>query len=129
MKIHEGKNVCRIREILDLKQDALAELLGKDWNQQKVSLLEAKEIIDPIILSDVSKALGVKPEAIRNFNEEAAIDYINSYSDNIDNVNVSGCQINSCTFNPLDKLVEVLQLENARKDDLIRKLLLGRNIN
>jgi len=32
-----------------MKQDALADALGDDWNQKKVSLLEAKERIEPAI--------------------------------------------------------------------------------
>lgn len=38
-KIHEGRNVKRFREMLGIKQDALAFELGDDWNQQKVSHL------------------------------------------------------------------------------------------
>ena len=41
-KIHEGRNVKRFREMLGIKQDALAANLGDDWNQQKISLLEQK---------------------------------------------------------------------------------------
>ena len=46
-QIHEGRNVKRFREMLGIKQDALAADLGDDWNQQKVSLLEQKETIEP----------------------------------------------------------------------------------
>jgi hypothetical protein len=45
-KIHEGRNLKRFRELLSLKQEALAFELGEDWNQQKVSLLEQREKID-----------------------------------------------------------------------------------
>jgi transcriptional regulator with XRE-family HTH domain len=129
MKIHEGKNVRRIREILDLKQDAFAELLGKDWNQQKISLLEGKEVIDPVTLSEISRVLGIKREAIRKFNNEDAIAYINSYdNDNINNKLDTACRLSNCTFNPLDKLIEVLLLENKKKDELIQKLLMERKI-
>jgi transcriptional regulator with XRE-family HTH domain len=56
-KIHEGRNVKRFREMLGIKQDALAADLGDDWNQQKVSLLEQKETIDPALLQQISSAL------------------------------------------------------------------------
>ena len=46
-QIHEGRNVKRFREMLGIKQDALAADLGNDWNQQKISLLEQKETIEP----------------------------------------------------------------------------------
>src|SRR5258708_1642386 len=41
--IHQGRNIKRFREMLGVKQDALAMELGDDWNQQKVSLLEQRE--------------------------------------------------------------------------------------
>jgi hypothetical protein len=43
--------------MLGIKQDALAADLGDDWNQQKVSLLEQKETIDPALLQQISSAL------------------------------------------------------------------------
>ena len=45
-KIQEGRNLKRFREMMTLKQDALAFELGEDWNQQKISLPELKEKID-----------------------------------------------------------------------------------
>lgn len=39
-KIHQGRNIKRFREMLGIKQDALAFEQGDDWNQQKISLLE-----------------------------------------------------------------------------------------
>jgi transcriptional regulator with XRE-family HTH domain len=63
-KIHEGRNVKRFREMLGIKQDALAADLGDDWNQQKVSLLEQKETIDPVLLQQISSALKIPTEAI-----------------------------------------------------------------
>jgi transcriptional regulator with XRE-family HTH domain len=75
-KIHEGRNVKRFREMLSIKQDALAADLGDDWNQQKISLLEQKETIDPNLLQQISAALKIPAEAIQNFDEEAAINII-----------------------------------------------------
>lgn len=121
-KIHEGKNIRRIREILDMKQETLAEKLGKDWNQQKISLLEGKEVIDPNILVEVSKVLGVSPEAIKNFSGEAAVNVISNNFNSNDNSTLNAIN-NYCSFNPLDKLVEVLQHEIRKKDELIEKLL------
>ncbi|MGN6437566.1 MAG: hypothetical protein ACTHMM_13585 [Agriterribacter sp.] len=39
-KIHEGRNVKRFREMRGLKQEALADMLGDDWSQKKISQLE-----------------------------------------------------------------------------------------
>jgi len=75
-KIHEGRNVKRFREMLGIKQDALAADLGDDWNQQKVSLLEQKETIDTPLLQKVSAVLNIPIEAIQNFDEEQGINNI-----------------------------------------------------
>jgi transcriptional regulator with XRE-family HTH domain len=72
-KIHEGRNVKRFREMLGIKQDALAAGLGDDWNQQKISLLEQKETIDDAVLQQVAAALKIPAEAIQNFDEEQAV--------------------------------------------------------
>ena len=81
-KIHEGRNLKRFREMLGMKQDVLAMELGTDWNQQKVSLLEQKERIDSDILEQVSAILKMPVEAIRNFDEDQAINIIsNTFND------------------------------------------------
>lgn len=116
-KVHEGHNVKRIREILGIKQDALAIELGDDWNQQKVSLLEQKETISPEILDQVAKALRVTPDVIKSFNDEAAINIISStLHDN------AGSIFYNPTFNPLDKVVELYERLLKEKDAEIERL-------
>ena len=34
-KIHQGRNIKRFREVLGIKQEALAFEVGDDWNQKK----------------------------------------------------------------------------------------------
>ena len=124
-KVHEGRNIKRIREMLGIKQEALASELGEDWTQKKISLLEAKETIEPEILDQVSKVLKVSSEAIKNFNEEAATNYINTFNDNS-----TGAFNNfHCTFNPIDKIVQLYDDKIAlyermlsEKNELIEKL-------
>jgi transcriptional regulator with XRE-family HTH domain len=96
---HIGRKISRIRELRDMKQEALAQALGT--NQQAISALENSETISDEKLIDVAKALGVSVEALKNFSEEAAINYFNSFTDNS-----AGNFNNHCTFNPLDKLIE-----------------------
>lgn len=96
---HIGRKISRIRELRDMKQEALAQALGT--NQQAISALENSETISDEKLIDVAKALGVNVEALKNFSEEAAINYFNSFADNS-----AGNFNNHCTFNPLDKLIE-----------------------
>lgn len=128
--VHQGKNVKRFREMLGIKQDALASAMGDDWNQQKISILEQREVIDPSILDQVAKVLKINPDAIKNFNEEAATNYINTFNDSS-----TGAFNNfNCTFNPIDKIVELYErmlkekdLLLKEKDDLIEKLTSERN--
>ncbi|GAA4454302.1 helix-turn-helix transcriptional regulator [Rurimicrobium arvi] len=75
-KIHEGRNVKRFREMLGIKQDALAIDLGDDWNQKKISLLEQKESIEPALLQQISSVLKIPVEAFQNFDEEQAVNII-----------------------------------------------------
>ncbi|QQL50149.1 helix-turn-helix domain-containing protein [Mucilaginibacter ginkgonis] len=110
--IHQGRNVKRFREMLGLKQEALALELGEDWNQKKVSLLESKDVIEADILTQVAQALKVPEEAIKNFDEETAIHNIqNNYDSSVIN---GGPTINyHPVFNPIDKWLEVLE-ENKK---------------
>lgn len=108
--IHEGRNVKRFREMLGMKQEVLASALGDDWNQKKISLLEAKESIEPAILEDVAKALKLPVEAIQNFDEAAAVNFIAStFHDNASIINTN-CTLN---INPVEKWVEALE-ENKK---------------
>lgn len=114
--IHHGRNLRRIREILEIKQDALAALLGDDWNQQKISYLEQKQEIDSAILEEVAKALKVPVDAIKNFNEEAAIFNIqHNYEGSNSGSGTIGNNLNydNCTFNSIEKLLEIVE-ENRK---------------
>jgi len=104
--IHIGRKISRIRELRDMKQEALAQALGV--SQQTISAIENSETVDDEKLVQISKALGVTVEAIKNFSEEAAINYFNSFTDNS-----AGTFNNHCTFNPLDKLIEAYE-ENKK---------------
>ena len=124
---HIGRKISRIRELRDMKQEALAQALGT--NQQAISALENSETIDEEKLVEVAKALGVTVEAIKSFSDEGIINYFNSFN----NFNDNSALNNYCTFNPLDKLVESYdenkklyeRLLQAEKDkiDYLEKLL------
>jgi transcriptional regulator with XRE-family HTH domain len=106
--VHHGRNIKRIREIQGIKQEALALELGEEWNQKKISLLESKEVVDETMLGEVAKALKVSPEAIKNFNEEAAFNIIaNNTHDHSASVNYY------CTFNPIERWLESIE-ENKK---------------
>ncbi|HWB26310.1 MAG TPA: helix-turn-helix transcriptional regulator [Chitinophagaceae bacterium] len=124
--IHQGRNVKRFREMLGIKQEGLALELGDDWNQRKISLLEQKEVIEPELLEQVAKVLKVPVEAIKSFDEEAAINIVsNTFHDFKDNA-VASAMNYQCNFNPIDKIVELydaLLKEKDSKNDLLERLL------
>ncbi|MBL7743303.1 MAG: helix-turn-helix transcriptional regulator [Chitinophagaceae bacterium] len=105
--IHEGRNVKRFREMLGIKQDTLAAELG--LSQQAVSQLEQKEKIDSKILDDVAKILKVPAEAIKNFDEDTALNVISNTFHEAAFINSAG----TFNVNPIDKWLEVLE-ENKK---------------
>ena len=129
-KIHHGRNLKRMREIMGVKQEALALDLGDDWNQKKVSLLEAKEEIDDDLLEEVAKALKVPAAAIKNFNEEAAIFNIQNNYEGANSGNGTIGINHNCTFNPIDKIVELydaLIKSEREKNALLERMLRERD--
>ncbi|WDF60033.1 helix-turn-helix transcriptional regulator [Flavobacterium sp. KACC 22758] len=122
---HIGRKISRIRELRDMKQEALAEALG--ITQQSVSNIENSENIDEEKLKEVAKVLGVTVEAIKNFSEEAVFNYFNNFYDNSTGGNgIFNSNNYNCTFNPLDKVVELYErLVQAEKDknEYLEKLL------
>ncbi|MCT3915963.1 helix-turn-helix transcriptional regulator [Elizabethkingia anophelis] len=125
-KIHQGKNVKRFREMLGIKQDALAFDLGEDWNQKKISLLEQKEIIEDPLLKKISEALKIPVEAFQNFDEEQAINII---SNTFDNCQQPASIFYNSTINPVEQLIKVHEEKIAlyermlkEKDEMMAKL-------
>jgi len=117
-QIHEGRNVKRFREMLGIKQDALAADLGDDWNQQKVSLLEQKETIDPSLLEQISAALKIPAEAIQNFDEEQAVNIIsNTFHDTQGLINYNPTFNN----NPIDKLIQLHEEKIALYERMLKE--------
>ncbi|MDW8850126.1 helix-turn-helix transcriptional regulator [Flavobacterium sp. MMLR14_040] len=99
---HIGRKISRIRELKDMKQEALAQAMGT--NQQAISIMENSETIEEEKLKEVAKALGVTVEAIKNFSEEGVFNYFNNFNDN--SFTHGAFNANHCTFSPLDKLIE-----------------------
>ncbi len=120
-KIHQGRNVKRFREMLGIKQEALAFDLGEDWSQKKISVLEQKEVIEDPLLQKISEILKIPVEAFQNFDEEQAINIIsNTFHDgSIAHATAENIQ---CTFNPIDKMVELYERMLKEKDDMIARL-------
>ncbi|SEJ30455.1 Helix-turn-helix domain-containing protein [Dyadobacter sp. SG02] len=117
-KIHEGRNVKRFREMLGIKQDFLAFELGSDWNQQRISLLEQREKIDSDILEQVSAILKIPVEALRNFDEEKAVNVIsNTFNDS----SMLNAVNNNPTFHPIDKLLQLHEEKIALYERMLKE--------
>jgi transcriptional regulator with XRE-family HTH domain len=118
-KIHEGRNLKRFREMLAIKQDHLAFELGEDWNQQKISLLEQKEKIDSDILEQVAAILKIPAEAIRNFDEQQAINIISNNT--FDNCSQPASVFNNSTIHPIDKMVQLHEEKIALYERMLKE--------
>ena len=118
-KPHHGRNIKRIREILGVKQEALALTLGSDWTQRRISLLEQKEEVEEKILEEIAAALRVTSDAIKGFNEDAAISIVaNTFTSN-DTSTLNG--INPyCTFNPIDKIIQLYDEKIALYERMLK---------
>ena len=125
---HLGRKIMQMRELLGIRQEAVAEKLGV--SQQAVSKIEQNENVDDAMMERVAKALGVNAEAIKNLNEEATV-----YNIVTNHGTATGLanQNYNCTFNPFDKWAEAIEenkklyevlLESERKRiALLEKLL------
>ncbi|PWB19877.1 helix-turn-helix domain-containing protein [Flavobacterium sp. HTF] len=118
-KIHQGRNVKRFREMLNIKQEALAYDLGEDWNQKKISMLEQKDVIEEKLLKQISAVLKIPVEAFQNFDEEQAINIISNTFHDGAVANNSG-YIN-CTFDPIDKIVQIHEEKIALYERMLKE--------
>jgi transcriptional regulator with XRE-family HTH domain len=107
-KVHHGRNIKRFREMLDLKQEALAAELGEDWTQRRVSLLEQRETVDQETLKLVAKVLKVPVKAIENFTEKGAATYFNTFEEGSSNQGSIG-DFSTYNYNPVDKWMEAVE--------------------
>ena len=118
--IHQGRNVKRFREMLGLKQEALADQLGGDWSQKKISMLESKEVIDATLLDELASALKVPSDAIKNFNEEAAFNVINNTFTSQDTSTLNAVNYYPTFYSMDEALVEIKSLKTEIKELLIQ---------
>lgn len=98
-----------MREMLGIKQEFVAAELK--ISQQAVSKIEQSADVEDEALEKIAKVLGVTPQAIKNFSEEGIVNYFNTFNDS--SVNHGAFGNYHCTFNPLDKLLEMVE-ENKK---------------
>ncbi|SCX91260.1 Transcriptional regulator, contains XRE-family HTH domain [Flavobacterium anhuiense] len=123
---HIGRNISRIRELRGMKQEALAIAIG--MSQQTISNIEGSETVDDEKLNAIAEALGVSADAIKNYSDEVVLNNIQNNHEG--SVIHSGPTVNhNCTFNPLDKIVELYErLVQAEKDkvEYLERLMKGK---
>lgn len=105
---HIGHKISRIRELRGLKQESLAYELNV--SQQTVSKIEQSETVEDKLLAQIAEILGVTPDGIKNFSEEAVFNII---ANTFNTESVAYVENYKCTFNPLDKLIEAFE-ENRK---------------
>ena len=120
-KVHEGRNVKRFREMLGIKQDALAYELGEGWNQQKISLLEQKETIELPLLKQISTAMKVPVEAFQNFDDEQAINIISNTVNNNDNASGNSLFSYYPSINPIEQIIKLHEEKIALYERMLKE--------
>jgi transcriptional regulator with XRE-family HTH domain len=122
-KVHEGRNIKRFREMLSLKQEALAIDLGEGWSQKRVSVLETKETVEPEIVEQIAKILKIPTRFITDFDEENSSIQINNI-ENHEGANSVVAENNThCTFNAIDKILELQERFIANEREMFERLL------
>ncbi len=110
-----GRNIGRLREIMGMKQETLAEAIGV--SRQTLSKLEQSTEIDEDKLNRIATALGVKVEAIKNFDEEKTINYVQN---NYDGSNFFFGSNSNNSINPYDKVIELVEKNEKLYEQLLQ---------
>jgi transcriptional regulator with XRE-family HTH domain len=129
--VHEGRNVRRLREVMGIKQETLAIQLG--MTQQGISNIEQREELGRETLEKVAKAMGVTPDAIRNYDEDLAMNVINNSFTSHDNSTLNAVN-HKCNQSSNYVYKEILERNEKLYERLIKSLeekveLLERMIN
>ena len=130
---HLGRKVQRVREIIGMKQTALADVTG--MSQQNISKLEQSEHMPDETLEKLAKGLGVTGDFIKSFDEEKAVYNIQT------NITCSDHAVNNqnnqhTIYNPIEQVAELFEkllqserekvelLANANKaiQDLVKQI-------
>lgn len=106
-----GRTISWIRLLRVMKKEDLALAMG--IKLQTVIQIENSKSVEEWLLLKVAEALGVSVEGIKNFSEDAVIDYISSKIGPEDNVDMAAIAGVNPHFAVLDKLVHSYE-ENKR---------------
>lgn len=105
--VNQGANVRKLRQIMGMKQDTMAELLNT--NQQTVSRIEQKKILDEDTIAQIANILHVSPKIIQELEENANSIVIenNTFQAGSSNVGVVESQRDNIVNHPIDKIMEL----------------------
>ena len=101
--LYTGHKIERVRTVIGISQAELGARLG--ISKQAVSKIEQAVAIEDDRLEKIAQALGISPEAINNFKEDALLFHIQHMHDH----STSYAYNFRCTYNPLDKVVELYE--------------------
>ena len=119
--VHIGRNIKRLREILGVKQGALA--LEFQVSQQTISDWESKAQLRDEILERVAKVLNIPMDSIKNFNKDSTLNVI---ANTFHKQTVICHFCNQQTINQIDKLIEMVERllkTDQEKNRLLEKIL------
>jgi transcriptional regulator with XRE-family HTH domain len=103
---HMGRKIEKIRTLKGIKQEELAKQLG--ITQSALSKIERSEEVEEDKLQKIAEALEMTIDALKNFSEEAVVNYIqNNYDGSPGIVGPANTQTNN--INPLEKYVEAVE--------------------
>lgn len=122
--VHQGVNVRKVRQIMGLKQEVLAEKLG--ITQPIVSRIENRRVIEPDTLMKIANILNVPIKILQELDENPqSVTIENNTYDFENSHNYSGIIDNDNDFDdnrqihPLDKIMEL----NKQTSDLYERML------
>ena len=104
----------QMRELLGIKQDAVAEKLGV--SQQAVSKIEQKEEVDDATVMRIAKALGVNVESIKNLDDAATVYNIITHQ----GISRTNSHHNESRFNLLDKWMDAMEEIKTLYEELLK---------
>ena len=107
---HIGRNIRRIRELRGWKQEMLATAMNV--SQQMISKIEQCEEVDNDTLEKIADILQVDADKILSYNDDDVIYNIQNNYEGSNNKGANGSFYN-CSFNPIDKIVELFD-ENKK---------------
>ncbi|MCD7849574.1 MAG: helix-turn-helix domain-containing protein [Parabacteroides sp.] len=117
--VHQGANIRKFRQLIGMKQEVLADLLGT--NQQTVSRIEQRRVIEEDLLVKIANILHISPEIIQKLEESPTSIVIenNTFQTGSSNVGVVEQQRDNIVNHPVDQLMEL----NKEQASLYERML------